>query len=97
VGKGVRFEFDTANLDHIALHEVERREILQAFKGKKRIFAVGQVNGEPRWKLVGKTAKGRYLTVIFTIRKGKIRPVTAHTMHQKERKLYAKDIDEQIA
>lgn len=93
MGKRVKFEFETANLDHIAAHDVSRREILQAFRGNNHIVSGGNVEGEPRWKLFGKTAKGRYIIVVFTLRKGKVRPVTAYTMNRKDRELYAPQID----
>lgn len=38
-------------------------------------------------ELFGKTTKGRQLIVVFTIRKGMVRPVTAYTMNQKDREL----------
>jgi uncharacterized DUF497 family protein len=93
VGRRVKFEFDTANLDHIAAHGVSRREILQAFRRKNHIIPGGKVKGEPRWKLFGKTAKGRYIIVVFTLRRGRVRPVTAYTMNRDDRDFYAPQID----
>jgi uncharacterized DUF497 family protein len=39
------------------------------------------VNGENRWKLFGKTVFGRYLVVVFTIRRKRFRAVTAYGMN----------------
>jgi uncharacterized DUF497 family protein len=43
---------------------------------------------EPRHLVLGQTNAGRYLFIAFTIRKGKIRVISARDMSQKERKLY---------
>jgi uncharacterized DUF497 family protein len=50
------------------------------------------MRGEKRWKLLGKSAAGRYLVVVFTIRDERLRPITAHTMNKRERRLYAPEI-----
>jgi uncharacterized DUF497 family protein len=50
--------------------------------------------GENRWKLFGKTAAGRYLVVVFPIRRKRFRTVTAYTMNQAERRTYAAKIEE---
>jgi uncharacterized protein len=89
----IKFEFDDQNLNHIAQHKVSRREVIQAFRGRNVILPSEDVDGESRFKLFGKTAKGRFLVVVFTLRKGRIRPITAYTMNRKERGLYAKDLD----
>jgi uncharacterized DUF497 family protein len=93
VGRRIKFDFDTANLDHIAVHDVSRREIVQAFRGENLIIQASDVKRDPRWKLFGKTMKNRYLTVVFTLRKGRVRPITAYTMNRKDRDLYAPQID----
>jgi uncharacterized DUF497 family protein len=51
------------------------------------------VKGEERWKLFGKTEAGRYLVVVFTIRRKLFRTVTAYEMNTTERKKYAGQID----
>jgi uncharacterized DUF497 family protein len=50
------------------------------------------VNGESRWKLFGKTASGRYLVVVFTIRENLFRAVTAYPMSATDRRNYAPQI-----
>ena len=96
VGWRIKFEFDSANLDHIAAHNVSRREIHQLFRSAHVIIPANLVGGEPRWKAFGKTAKGRYLTVVFAIRKGRVRPVTAHTMNREDRRVYGPEIDARV-
>ena len=46
-----------------------------------------------RWKLFGRTRGGRYLVVVFTVRRKRFRAVTAYTMNQAERRVYAPEID----
>jgi uncharacterized DUF497 family protein len=45
---------------------------------------------EKRYLALGKTNEGRILTVIFTIRKNKIRIISARDQSQKERNFYEK-------
>jgi uncharacterized DUF497 family protein len=73
---------DEANAGHILRHAVTP-------------FAVEEVpvNREKRWKLFGKTASGRYLIVVFTIRRKLFRTVTAYEMNAAERSKYAPQID----
>jgi uncharacterized DUF497 family protein len=43
---------------------------------------------EPRFGVLGKSLEGRSLHVVFVIRKGRIRVVSARPMHRKERTFY---------
>jgi uncharacterized protein len=43
---------------------------------------------EPRYFVLGQTNSGRYLFAVFTIRKNKIRVISARDMSQKEREYY---------
>lgn len=45
---------------------------------------------EERLGLVGPTSDGRLLMVVFTLRNGKIRPISARPAHKKERVIYEK-------
>jgi len=56
------------------------------------VFPARAVNGEERRKLLGKTAAGRYLVVVFTIRGRLLRTVTAYDMNATERRKYAPQI-----
>ncbi len=49
--------------------------------------------GQKRWKLLGKTASGRYLAVVFTVRRNLFRAVTAYEMNRAEKTRYAPQID----
>ena len=47
---------------------------------------------EPRYCAFGRTAQGRLLTVVFTMRKNRVRVISARDMSRKERRFYAKEI-----
>jgi uncharacterized protein len=87
------FDWDLHNVGHVARHNVEPAEVEEAVGQPHTIISARDVDGEKRWKLFGTSAAGRYLVVVFTIRENRLRPVTAHTMNPKERKIYAPEID----
>ena len=87
------FEWDVHNVRHIALHGVSPAEVEDAASRRNVIIPAGPGKTEKRWKLFGRTAAGRYLVIVFTARRGWFRTVTAYTMNQSERKLYAPEIE----
>jgi uncharacterized DUF497 family protein len=86
------FDWDLHNVSHVARHGVEPAEVEEAVGRPHAIIPSDNVGGEKRWKLFGTSAAGRYLVVVFTIRDQRLRPVTAHTMNRRERKIYAPEI-----
>jgi uncharacterized DUF497 family protein len=87
------FDWDVHNICHVALHGVSPAEVEEATTLRHMIIPAAPGKNEKRWKLFGKTTVGRHLVVVFTIRLNKMRTVTAYTMNQAERKLYAPQID----
>jgi uncharacterized DUF497 family protein len=91
---GVRgFDWDLHNVGHVARHGVNPSEVEEAVGRPHAIVPAKVMAGEKRWKLFGASAAGRYLVVVFTLRDERLRPVTAHTMNQRERRIYAPEID----
>jgi hypothetical protein len=86
-------DWDMHNVGHIDRHGVSPAEVEEAAERPHAIIPAEDVGGEKRWKLFGTSAAGRYLVVVFTIRDDQLRPVTAHTMNQRERKTYAPEIN----
>ena len=86
------FDWDDANEDHILRHGVMPNEVEEA-ASLKNVLAAKTVKREKRWKLLGKTFAGRYLVVIFTVRRKLFRAVTAYDMNANERRTYAPKID----
>ncbi|HET8549870.1 MAG TPA: BrnT family toxin [Bryobacteraceae bacterium] len=78
----IGFEWDDANLDHIARHEYALEEIEEVFTGE---YLVRRSRGE-RYLAYGQTAAGRYTVVVYERRpKGMIRVATARDMNRAER------------
>jgi uncharacterized protein len=71
------FDWDKANLDHIARHHIAPREVEQVFANEAVDIDFDVVNGEERWTSVGHTEALRILLVVWTMREEYIRPVTA--------------------
>ena len=50
----------------------------------------GMAEGEPRWVLLGLSAVGRLLTVVYTLRGDNVRLISARRATKKEERSYAK-------
>ena len=81
------FEWDEANISHVAEHNVTPEEVEEAcfinplvLKGRKK-----------RYYVLGTTDGGRYLTVILQYKfRGVIRVITARDMDSAERRRYSR-------
>jgi uncharacterized DUF497 family protein len=87
------FDWDLHNVGHVDRHGVDPTEVEEAVGRPHVIIPAKDAGGEKRWKLFGTSAAKRYLIVVFTIRGQRFRPVTAYTMNQRERRIYAPEID----
>lgn len=88
------FEWDVHNVGHIALHGVSPEEVEETAGRHHVIIPAAPGRSEERWKLFGRTATGRYLVVVFTIRRKRFRTVTAYTMNRAERRIYAPETED---
>jgi len=83
----IEFEWDRHNIEHLRKHKVEHGECEQVFFNipltVKLDFSHSCV--EERYFTLGKTNMDRELVVIFTVRKTKIRVITARDANKKER------------
>ena len=85
----MRFVWDDANLEHIARHSVEDVEAEEVLEDPGvRPFDAQNRRGEKRYGALGATEDGRILVVIYTLREGYIRVVTARDAEPKEKKRY---------
>ena len=75
----------------LARHRVSLAECEQVFFNEPLVIAEDTVHSidEQRWAAWGRTAEGRALAVVFTLRGDRIRPLSAHDMNRKERRRYA--------
>ncbi len=73
----LKFDWDDANRNHIALHDVEPYEVEEAFNADTLELDHYVISGEERFEELGTTDSGRILFVVTTIRGEMLRVVTA--------------------
>ncbi len=87
--KGVDFDWDEANKEHIARHGVTPNEAEEALTDPDRMsFSARNVPQELRRAYLGATEAGRILVVVYTKRAGRIRVVTARDASPREKRRY---------
>ncbi len=87
----IQFEWDKGNIDkNFKGHEVGNEEAEDIFLNEETIFSedIKHSKKERRFQALGLSAKGRKLFISFTIRKNKVRIISARDMSKKERKAY---------
>jgi len=74
----VQFDWDDANVSHVARHGVSRIEAEEALRdGFGQILNSFVEDDEERYEQIGATLNGRLLIVWFTMRDEAYRPITA--------------------
>lgn len=83
----LEFEWDEANLNHVKRHDVNYEECEEAFYNKPFLVSKDEEHSEVeiRFQALGQTNKRRELFIVFTIRGGKVRVVSARDQNKKER------------
>ena len=84
----MEFDWDAANLKHIAKHDIAREEAEDAVRIEPLEVDVQEHLGEQRVLCFGRTRSGRLLTILYTERRGKVRVVTAYEMTQQQERMY---------
>lgn len=82
------FDWDAANVDHIARHGVTSTECEEAYFNAPLVIKHQKRKRERRRLCLGETNNGRLLTFVVTERQGKIRFVTAYPMPPQMREIY---------
>lgn len=85
------FEWDRGNKDkNFIKHQVLNSECEQVFFNEPLIILDDEEHSdkEKRFFTLGKTDRERKLMIVFTLRKGLIRVISARDMSRKEKKLY---------
>ncbi len=87
------FEWDEANIAHIARHNVKPEEAEEIFFDENNVLDedIEHSEAEKRFLIIGKTQKGRLLYQIFTKRGNKIRVISSRNINKKEVNLYEKE------
>jgi uncharacterized DUF497 family protein len=88
------FEWDSGNkTKNKNKHGVETFEIEQIFKSRLAIPLGVQISpevDEERLAVVGPTLEGRLLHIVFTLRDGRVRPISGRPAHKTEKVQYGK-------
>jgi uncharacterized DUF497 family protein len=93
------FEWDEGNSQkNWVRHKVARSECEQVFFNLPFVTGEDQKHSqdEPRYYALGQTDRGRKLFVVFTIRAGLIRVISARDMSRAERRIYHEKEDSEI-
>ncbi len=90
------FDWDEANREKCRKHGVSTAEVEELFSGTVMTFPdATHSDREPRYRAIGRTGEGRYVFVVFTIRRRAgsrlVRPISARFMHRKEIAHYEKE------
>lgn len=86
----IMFQWDRGNQDkNWSKHSVTNQECEEVFfDGSKKILKdILHSDNEERYILLGYTKQQRALFIVFTIRHGKVRLISARDLNNKERKL----------
>lgn len=85
----LRFEWNEANISHIARHKVTPKEAEQVLLNDPFDVAYEVVDGEQRWTSIGHTDDLRVLLVVWTVRRNDvIRVVTAREATEEASRTY---------
>jgi len=82
------FDWDGANLRHLARHRISRLEFEQAMTNRPIIVDFSNESGEERWFALGATDNVRILYLIYTFRGDQIRPITGWNASKAMRESY---------
>jgi uncharacterized protein len=74
---GIEFDWDEANIGHLARHRVLPEEAEQVILGDPVDLGMEIVKGEERYLNLGATERGRILLVMTTWREHRVRMVAA--------------------
>ena len=89
------FDWDEANIGHIAEHGIEPIEAEEAVTYRPVFVQYLSRGGEDRFMQLGETLAGRVLVVVITPRNGMTRVVTAYPASRAYRDFYAVERDAQ--
>lgn len=86
----MEFDWDEANEEHIGQHDVDAAEAEEALSDPAATPAHAHrgPSGDSRGAVVGQTEDGRYLFVVFMVRAGSIRIITARDATATEKRRY---------
>ncbi len=85
----MEFDWDATNTEHVARHLIRPADAEEAINDPHALsFRAVEVNGEARFGVLGATAEGRVLAVIYTWRGPLCRVVTAFPATPRQQRFY---------
>jgi uncharacterized DUF497 family protein len=88
VAGGIEFDWNDENRKHLAAHKVTPSEFEQLLNNDPVDLDYERIDHEDRYRSVGLTNGGRLLSVVWTIRNGKVRAITAFPAGTEDRKAF---------
>jgi hypothetical protein len=88
VARGIEFDWDDENKKHLDAHKVVPAEFEQLLNNDPIDLNFELIDNEERYRSVGLTNGGRLLSVVWTIRNGKVRAITAFPASVSDRKAF---------
>jgi uncharacterized DUF497 family protein len=88
------FDWDKGNIDKNLKHGISSGEIESLFSGLDYVFfgqIVEPIHSEWRGLIVGETATGKYVSLVFTRRGDRLRPISYRATRLSERRRYEKE------
>jgi uncharacterized DUF497 family protein len=88
----IEFQWDSGNTQKNEKHNVVNEEIEGVFNDRDKAISPDHKHSsaEQRYILLGKTKTQRLLYIVFTVRKGIVRVISARDINKKEVDLYEK-------
>jgi uncharacterized DUF497 family protein len=90
------FEWDQSHIDkNWEKHRVSHLECEEVFFNQPLLVQEDEIYSkfEPRYYVLGRSNDGRHLFIVFTIRRNKIRVISARIMSRRERRIYREEIE----
>ncbi len=90
------FEWDQSNIEkNWEKHRVSYLECEEVFFNQPLLVQEDEIHSkyEPRYYVLGRTNDGRHLFIVFTIRRNRIRVISARNMSRRERRIYREQIE----
>ena len=88
MARGIEFDWDDENKKHLDAHKVAPAEFEQLLNNDPIDLNFALIDDEERYRSVGLTNAGRLLSVVWTIRTGKVRAITAFPASVSDRKAF---------
>jgi uncharacterized DUF497 family protein len=92
---GIEFDWDDENKKHLNAHNVSPAEFEQLLNNNPIDLNFELIDSDERHRSVGLTKAGRFLSVVWTIRNGKVRAITAIPASVSDRKAFLEKPNEE--